>query len=138
MTWLAWRQFRTQAVAALVLLGAVAITLAVTRPGLVSSFQNVLHCKGALACASARRGFFARDSLLRHLANALAVAVPALIGVFWGAPLIARELETGSFRLAWTQSVTRSRWMLVKLGIVGTASMLAAGLFSLAVTWWSS
>lgn len=138
MTWLAWRQFRTQAVAALVLLGAVAITLAVTRPGLVSSFQNVLHCKGVLACASARRGFFARDSLLRHLANALAVAVPALIGVFWGAPLIARELETGSFRLAWTQSVTRSRWMVVKLGVVGTASMLAAGLFSLAVTWWSS
>jgi hypothetical protein len=28
--------------------------------------------------------------------------------------------------------------MLVKLGVVGTASMLAAGLFSLAVTWWSS
>lgn len=95
MTWLAWRQFRTQAVAALVLLGAVAITLAVTRPGLVSSFQNVLHCKGVLACASARRGFFARDSLLRHLANALAVAVPALIGVFW-----ARRSSHGSSRPA--------------------------------------
>lgn len=138
MTWLAWRQFRSQAVAALVLLGAVAITLAVTRPGLASSFQNVLHCKGVQACESARHEFFAKDSLLRHLANALALAVPALIGAFWGAPLIARELENGSFRLAWTQSVTRLRWMLVKLGVVGTASMLAAGLFSLAVTWWSS
>ena len=138
MTWLAWRQFRTQAVAGLVLLSAVAITLAVTRSGLASSFQIALHCKGAQACDSARREFFAKDSLLRHLANSLAVAVPALIGVFWGAPLIARELENGSFRLAWTQSVTRSRWMLVKLGVVGAASMLTAGLFSLAVTWWSS
>ncbi|MGD1011605.1 MAG: ABC transporter permease subunit [Acidimicrobiales bacterium] len=138
MTWLAWRQFRTQAVAALVLLGAVVFTLALTHPGLSASFQNVLRCKGVQACQSARTEFFAKDSLLRHLANALALAVPALIGVFWGAPLIARELETGSFRLAWTQSVTRSRWMLAKLGVVGAASMLAAGLFSLAVTWWSS
>ena len=138
MTWLAWRQFRTQAVAGLVLLSAVAITLAVTRSGLASSFQIALHCKGAQACDSASSAFSAKDTLLRSIANALALAVPALIGVFWGAPLIARELETGSFRLAWTQSVTRSRWMLVKLGVVGTASMLAAGLFSLAVTWWSS
>jgi ABC-type transport system involved in multi-copper enzyme maturation permease subunit len=138
MTWVAWRQFRTQAVTALVLLGAVALTLALTRPGLVSSFQNVLHCKGTNACTAARIEFVAKDSVLRHLMNALALAVPALIGVFWGAPLVAREFETGSFRLAWTQSATRSRWMLVKLGVVGTASMLAAGLFSLAVTWWSS
>lgn len=138
MTWLAWRQFRSQAVAALVLIGAVAITLAVTRPGLTSSSQVALHCKGALACAAARREFFAKDSLLRHLANSLALAVPALIGVFWGAPLIAREVENGTFRLAWTQSVTRSRWMLTKLAVVGAASMLAAGLFSWTVTWWSS
>lgn len=138
MTWLAWRQFRTQAVAALVLLGALAVTLAVTHPLHASAFENVLQCKGVLACASAKRAFWAQDALLRHVANGLAVAVPALIGAFWGAPLIARELETGSFRLAWTQSVTRSRWMIVKLGVVGAASMLAAGLFSLAVTWWSS
>jgi hypothetical protein len=138
MTWLAWRQFRTQALAAVALLGAVAITFAVTRPGLAASFQDVLHCKGTQACAAASSTFFAKDSLLRHLANALALAVPALIGVFWGAPLVARELETGSFRLVWTQSVTRSRWMLVRLGVVGVASILAAGLFSLAVTWWSS
>jgi hypothetical protein len=58
--------------------------------------------------------------------------------MFWGAPLIAHELETGTFRLAWTQSVSRLRWLLVKLGLVGLASMVAAGLLSLMVTWWSS
>ena len=42
--------------------------------------------------------------------------------MFWGAPLVARELETGTFRLAWTQSVSRLRWLLVKLGLVGLAS----------------
>ena len=47
---------------------------------------------------------------------------PALIGIFWGAPLISRELETGTFRLAWTQSVSRTRWLAVKLGLAGLAS----------------
>ena len=66
------------------------------------------------------------------------LVVPALIGMFWGAPLIARELETGTYRLAWTQGVTRKRWLAVKLGLVGLASMAVAGLLSLMVTWWSS
>jgi hypothetical protein len=58
--------------------------------------------------------------------------------MFWGAPLIAREFETGGFRLAWTQGVTRTRWLAVKLGLTGLASMSVAGLLSLMVTWWSS
>jgi hypothetical protein len=56
--------------------------------------------------------------------------------MFWGAPLIARELETGTFRLAWTQSVNRMRWLLVKMGLVGLAAMVVAGGLSLMSTWW--
>ena len=66
------------------------------------------------------------------------MVIPGIIGIFWGAPLVARELETGTFRLAWTQSVTRTRWLAVKLGVVGVASMAVAGLLSLLVTWWAS
>jgi hypothetical protein len=58
--------------------------------------------------------------------------------VFWGAPLVARELETGTYRLAWTQGVSRARWMAIKLAVVGLISMAVAGLFSLLVTWWAS
>jgi len=64
--------------------------------------------------------------------------LPAIIGVFWGAPLIARELEDGTYRLAWTQSVTRTRWLAVKLGLLGLAAMAVTGLFSLIITWWAS
>lgn len=138
MIWVVWRQFRTQAVVALLLLGAIAAPLVLTHNALVPYFERALHCRGQQSCQLAMQVFSAQDSLLRHLANALAIVVPAVIGVFWGAPLVARELETGSFRLAWTQSVTRSRWMGMKLVVVGTASMLTAGLFSLMVTWWSS
>ncbi len=66
------------------------------------------------------------------------MALPALLGMFWGAPLIARELESGTYRLAWTQGVTRSRWVLTKLAVVGGASMVAAGLMSWMLTWWAS
>jgi hypothetical protein len=64
--------------------------------------------------------------------------VPALIGAFWGAPLITRELETGTLRLAWTQSISRTRWLTVKVGLIGLASMVTAGLLSLLVTWWAA
>jgi hypothetical protein len=64
--------------------------------------------------------------------------LPALIGLFWGAPLISRELEAGTHRLVWNQSITRTRWLAVQLGLTGLAAMAAAGLGTLAVTWWSS
>jgi hypothetical protein len=70
--------------------------------------------------------------------TAIALVAPALIGIFWGAPLVARELETGTFRLGWTQSVTRRRWLAVKIGVVGVASVAVAALVTLMVTWWSS
>jgi hypothetical protein len=40
--------------------------------------------------------------------------------------------------LGWTQSITRHRWLAVKLGVVGLASVAVAGLSSLMATWWSS
>ena len=64
--------------------------------------------------------------------------VPGILGVFWGAPLVARELEAGTYKLAWTQSVTRTRWLAVKLALVGLSTMAVAGLVSLMATWWSS
>jgi len=60
------------------------------------------------------------------------------MGLFWGAPLIAREFEAGTHRVAWNQSVTRTRWTFVKLGLIGLAAIATAGLLSLMVTWWAS
>ena len=62
---------------------------------------------------------------------------PALMGIFWGAPLIAREFEAGTHRLAWNQSITRARWSAVKLGLIGLAAVGTAGLLSLMITWWA-
>ncbi|MFI5846801.1 ABC transporter permease subunit [Micromonospora chalcea] len=61
--------------------------------------------------------------------------VPALIGAFWGAPLVARELEQGTHRLVWNQSVPRRRWLAVKLAVLSAAAALVAGVLGALLTW---
>ncbi|WIV61773.1 transporter [Amycolatopsis nalaikhensis] len=120
MTWLAWRQFRVPALSVFAGLAAIAVVLAVTGPDLVGrtdfSDQDVL---------------FSGTILVLYL-------LPAVIGVFWGAPMITRELESGTHSLVWNQTVTRKRWLTTKLGFGVAAAMLAGGVLSLAVTWWAS
>ena len=135
-----WRQFRTQAFiggAGLIVLGAI---LLVTGPNLVHVYDSaVAQCRASGAgpggCVNPAA---TDDGKLQVLALAAVLLVPVLCGMFWGAPLVARELETGTFRLAWTQSVGRLRWLLVKLGLVGLASAVVGLLVSLMVTWWFS
>jgi len=139
----AWHRFRAQALVALGALAVLAVVLAITGIQLAHAYDAaVAACRPRGDCASKLGNAFNFPSnselTLANLLNALVVAVPGLTGMFWGAPLIAREFETGSFRLAWTQGVTRTRWLAVKLGVAGVASMSAAGLLSLMVTWWSS
>ena len=99
---------------------------------------TVVPCQRHNDCAAVLQAFPpAPDSTVLGLMDALVIAVPGLIGIFWGAPLVAREFETGTFRLAWTQGISRTRWLAVKLGVVGAFSMVVAGLLSLMVTWWS-
>src|SRR5450631_1236738 len=75
---------------------------------------------------------------LYFLGAGVLLIAPGLSGIFWGAPLVTRELEAGTFRLVWNQSVTRTRWMAVKLALTGLAAMATAGLLSLMITWWAS
>jgi hypothetical protein len=95
-------------------------------------------CHADRNCGSTTNPVLNTDGKIESGFSDVLVIAPALIGIFWGAPLIARELETGTYRLSWTQSITRRRWLAVKLGVVGLVSVAVAGLLSLMVTWWSS
>jgi hypothetical protein len=139
MTQFCWLQSRTQAATAAVVIAAVAIITAVTGPNLVHLYQaDVVGCASRGDCQAAAAAFSGNDGTLRLWLGVLVIAAPAIIGMFWGAPLVAGELADGTFRLAWTQGVTRTRWLAVKLAFLGVASMATAGLTSLAVTWWAS
>jgi ABC-2 family transporter protein len=136
---LTWRQLRTQAAVAVGALAAIAVILAITGPHLVHLYATVVAtCKARGDCDGATTAFLKNDHFLQQAMGPLVLFVPALLGIFWAAPLIARELETGTYRLAWTQSVTRTRWLAAKLGVVGLSSMVVTGLLSFMVTWWSS
>jgi len=69
------------------------------------------------------------------LTGAFLLAVPALIGIFWGAPLITRELETGTHKLVWNQSVTRTRWLATKLIVIALISVALTAALSFVLTW---
>jgi hypothetical protein len=136
---LTWRAFRTQALVTLGALVIAAIVLVITGANLTHLYNTtVADCKVDNGCATATSLFLGTDSQLQGTLDFLMIVVPGLIGIFWGAPLIARELEMGTHRLAWTQSVTRARWLAVKIGLVGVSSLLATGLLGLMVTWWFS
>jgi hypothetical protein len=60
----------------------------------------------------------------------------AVIGAFWGAPLLGREYETGTSKLAWTQSVTRRSWMVVKIATLGGLVAIGGAALGLMVTYW--
>ena len=144
MIWLTWRQFRVQALTAAAALAAAAILLGVTGPRLASRYagSGLAGCHGG-SCANAASDFLTQLAATRtypflySLGLVLILAVPALLGIFWGAPLIARELETGTYRLAWNQSVTRTRWLTVKLALTGLAAMAVTEALSLMHAWWS-
>jgi hypothetical protein len=139
MIWLTWRQFRAAAAMIAGALAVLAVLLALTGPGLADDYSSgIAACTNESGgCADFFQGFFHDNHNAFLAVTAVALVLPALIGLFWGAPLIARELEAGTHRLVWSQSITRTRWLAVKLGLVGLAAMTAAGLGSLAVTWWA-
>ena len=148
MIWLTWRQFRAQALTAAAALAAFAILLAATGPGLASRYaaSGITGCHGADyggGCMNAALSFLNRlaATTLYPAVYALGLVViliaPAIIGIFWGAPLIARELETRTFALAWTQSITRTRWLAVKLALTGLAAMAVTEALSLMYAWWT-
>src|ERR1700689_1191061 len=134
---LTWLQFRVQALAGAIALAVVGIVLAITGPSLHQLYSTALDCHANGDCATATAAFLGKDHTLQIIINVLVEVAPALVGLFWGAPLVAREFETGTFRLAWTQT-TRTRWIAIKLAAIGLAGIALTGILSLIVTWWSS
>jgi len=158
LIWLTWRQSRLQAASAVVVVAAFAVLLAVTGPHLASLYASstIGSCRGSADTC----GGFADDFLQRlygssalgsssvtgtgtyYLLDLLGIVIilvaPAVIGMFWGAPLIASEFEAGTHYLAWNQSITRTRWLAVKLTLIGLAAMAVTEALSLMQAWWAT
>ena len=138
MIWLTWRQFRAQALAGLALLAAAAIYLLVTGLAMHHTYTaDLTSCTPLNSCDDVLNQFQHSYENMLHFTELFVLIVPALIGMFWGAPLIGRELETGTHQFVWNQTITRSRWLAVKLTVVGLASVATAAVLSYLITWWA-
>ena len=138
MTWLVWRQHRNQAYIAAAALAALAVLLLVTGLQRASQYHSALvSCTASHTCGDLASTLGPGTPALITLVT-LTLAVPGLLGVFWGGPLVAHELETGTSQFAWTQSITRRRWLAVTAGWALLAAAAWGGAVSALVTWWSS
>jgi hypothetical protein len=134
----AWLQARAQTLIGAA--GATAVVVIAVITGLeVSHLYNslVTHCQTVGDCPAATARYTSQQHFLQNALPFLLRVTPALLGIFYGAPLCGREFETGTFRLAWTQSVSRQRWLITKLAMGLAATVAVAGILALAVTWWS-
>jgi hypothetical protein len=136
MAWVSWRHHRIALGGVLVLLGVLGLWLWIAGLQLHDAYAAALACHptSSNACQNLIATFQDTNVILKG--GFVLQPLPALIGAFVGAPMLAREIETGTFRYAWTQGFGRRRWAPTKLVLVGIAVIAIAGAFSVLVSWY--
>ena len=134
MAWVTWRQHRAALAGVAILLGALAVYLWLAGLQIHHAYASDCHSVNSLACGI---NFSGRYGTTGIVTSVFLQAVPVLIGAFAGAPVLARELETGTFRFAWTQGIGRWRWALAKLVLLAVVVTAVAGAFSVLYSWYN-
>jgi hypothetical protein len=135
MAWVTWRQHRVALAGVAALLGALAVYLWINGLQIHDSYATYCHPATSIACTI---NFTGKYSVTVNIIRVFLQAVPALIGAFVGGPALARELETGTFRYAWTQGIGRWRWALAKLVLLAVVVTALAGAFTVLFSWYLS
>lgn len=133
------RRFRSESLGTLVALAGLGVLALVTGAMMSDQFHTsgLAQCLATPGsdCQSARDEFGRRFESLQLLIVPL-VILPALLGAFLGAPLVAREVESGTHRFLWTQGITRTRWFVtMSAAAVGLAASAGAVYALIAARW---
>jgi hypothetical protein len=136
MAGVTWRQHRFALAGVAVLLSALAVYLWIAGLPLNHAYGAAVACHPASSAVC--QGLDSTlDGMDNFLSNGFILQVlPVLIGAFVGAPVLARELETGTFRYAWTQGFGRRRWAAAKLLLLAVVVTAAAGAFGALLSWY--
>ena len=138
MVWVTWRQHRLALGGMAALFGAAALYLLIAGLAIHHAYTAVAACHpaGSNICQQVAGDFLNAYAPGVGPVLGLLQVVPALIGAFAGAPLLAREFESGTFRYAWTQAIGRARWTLASMAALAVAVATTAGAFSFLVSWY--
>ncbi|HZU13950.1 MAG TPA: hypothetical protein VFB58_14000 [Chloroflexota bacterium] len=139
MIWLTWRQQRFEVLIGAAVLGLIAAALIATGLQMAADYQQtgVAACVGphpSTNCFTIVDAFRNRFGGWEGTVGRLNF-LPLVFGLLFGAPFVL-EMEQGTYRLAWTQSITRTQWVAIKLAVILGLTLLAAGIFTLLMTWW--
>lgn len=136
LAWVTWRRYRATLLGVLGILVVLGVDLVLTGAQARSSYAAAAACTPADS-ASCHFGWdtFHHTYAQTGLVGVILVFLPGIIGVFAGGPALARELETGTFRYAWTQGVGRMRWAVAVVvpGVLAAAAIVGA--FGVLVSW---
>jgi hypothetical protein len=136
MFWVTWRQHRATFISILAVLGAVSVFLVVAGLKVHHDYASLVATpKGSAAWQQLNRQFNSEDWTMGNTLEILMQLAPVLIGMFAGGPVLARDLETGTFRYAWTQGLVRERWVIAKLALLGVFVAAVAGAFGQLFAW---
>jgi hypothetical protein len=135
MTWLVWRQYRAQGAIAFVLLAVAAAVILADGFQIASRWHSILvTCSGNSTCLQQRAPLV--NGVVSDVPY-LCLLAPVVLGMLWGAPLVAHEIEARTIDFGWSQSVTRMRWLTAKAGWLLLAAAACGGALAALVTWWS-
>jgi hypothetical protein len=133
MAWVTWRQHRATLISVTAVVAALAVFLLIAGADIHHNYALLLACTSQ--CGNLNAHFNETDW---HLANGMNIVMnvgAALLGAFAGAPLLAREIETGTYRFAWTQAFGRERWAIAQLVGIGAAIAVLAWALSQVFDW---
>jgi hypothetical protein len=142
MIWVTWRQHRAQAIACLIVFCAVAVFAVSAGTWMRTTFtaDGIPACltrSGGAGCPAVITSFVNRfDHSVSMIIGLPLTLIQGLAGIAIGAPLLGGELERGTWRLAWTQTVPRTRWLTAKLGLVTGGLIVFGATVTVLMTWY--
>jgi hypothetical protein len=148
LAYVTWRQHRAALTGAAVFLGLISLYLLIMGLAINHAYAKVASCRPASSgvCQQLAHAFNAQywggggtgalSAGGAQTVSSLMLVVPVLLGIFLGAPALAREFESGTFRFAWTQGCGRVRWAVTKLVLLAVVITAVTWAFTELFTWY--